>query len=109
MPIRIGDGFMRLEIDGRVVATATERAGGWWEVTYWPRFFDRNQAITALTITELLDSGRDRGDPERRADQRRRNDEREGRPDAGGIGVLGLGQARKARRRRAARTPRGPS
>jgi hypothetical protein len=49
MPIRIGDGFMRLEIDGRIVATATERAGAWWEVTYWPRFFDRNQAITALT------------------------------------------------------------
>lgn len=45
---------MRLEIDGKVVATATERPGGWWEVTYWPRFFDRNQAITALTITELL-------------------------------------------------------
>ena len=63
MPIRIGEGFMRLEIDGRVVATATERAGGWWEVTYWPRFFDRNQAITALTVTELLESGRDSNDP----------------------------------------------
>ena len=63
MPIRIGDGFMRLEIDGRVVATAAERAGGWWEVTYWPRFFDRNQAITALTVTELLESGRDSNDP----------------------------------------------
>jgi hypothetical protein len=35
---------MRLEIDGRVVATATERAGGCWEVTDWPRFFDRNRA-----------------------------------------------------------------
>ena len=58
MPIRIGDGNMHLEIDGRVVATATERVGGWWEVTYWPRFFDRNQAITALTVTELLESGR---------------------------------------------------
>jgi hypothetical protein len=33
MPIRIGDGFMSLEV-GRVVATATERAGGWREVTY---------------------------------------------------------------------------
>jgi hypothetical protein len=63
MPIRIRDGFMRLEIDGRVIATATERAGGWWEVTYWPRFFDRNQAITALTVTELLESGRDSDDP----------------------------------------------
>jgi hypothetical protein len=42
----------------RIVATATERAGGWWEVTYWPRFFDRNQTITALTVTGLLESGR---------------------------------------------------
>jgi hypothetical protein len=63
MPIMIGDGLMRLEIDGRIVATATERAGGWWEVTYWPRFFDRNQAITALTVTELLESGRDSNNP----------------------------------------------
>ena len=63
MPIRIGEDVTRLEIDGRVVATATERAGGWWEVTYWPRFFDRNQAITALTVTELLETGRDSDDP----------------------------------------------
>ena len=63
MPIRIRDGFMRLEIDGRVIATATERAGGWWEVTYWPRFFDRNQAITALTVTELLETGGESDDP----------------------------------------------
>jgi hypothetical protein len=27
MPIRIGHGMMPLEIDGRIVATATERAG----------------------------------------------------------------------------------
>jgi hypothetical protein len=59
IPIRIDDGFMRLEIYSRVDATATERAGGWWEVSYWPRFFDRNQAITALTVTELLESGRE--------------------------------------------------
>ena len=63
MPIRIGEGSIRLEIDGRIVATATERAGGWWEVTHWPRFFDRNQAITALTVTELLETGRDSDDP----------------------------------------------
>jgi hypothetical protein len=44
-------------------STATERAGGWWEVTYWSRFFDRNQAITALTVTGLLESGRDADDP----------------------------------------------
>lgn len=63
MPIRLGEGIMHLEIDGRVVATATERAGGWWEVTHWPRFFDRNQAITALTVTELLENGRQSNDP----------------------------------------------
>jgi hypothetical protein len=63
MSIRIDDGFMSLEIDGRVIATARERAGGRWEVSYWPRFFDRNQAITALTITELLESGRGSDDP----------------------------------------------
>jgi hypothetical protein len=63
MPIKIGEGFMRLEIDGRAVATATERIGGWWEATYWPRFFDRNQAIAALTVTELLETGRDSDHP----------------------------------------------
>ncbi len=34
-----------------------------WEVSHWPRFFDRNQAITALAVTELLESGRDSSDP----------------------------------------------
>ena len=63
MPIKIEDDFMSLEVDGTVLATARKRADGWWEVSYWPRFFDRNQAITALTITELLDSGRDSSDP----------------------------------------------
>jgi hypothetical protein len=63
MPIRIGDGIMQLEIDGRVVATATERSGGWWEVMYWQWFFNRNQAITALTVTELLESSRDSNAP----------------------------------------------
>ena len=63
MPIRIGDGFMCLEMGGWVVASATERAAGWWEVTYWLRFIDRNQAITALTATELLESRRDSNDP----------------------------------------------
>jgi len=35
-------------------------AGG---VSHWPRFFDRNQAITALTVTELLESGCGSNDP----------------------------------------------
>jgi hypothetical protein len=67
MPIKINEDFMCLEIDGIVVATARKRADGWWEASYWPRFFDRNQAITALTITELLHNGRDNNDPVIRA------------------------------------------
>jgi hypothetical protein len=69
MPIKIDEDFMCLEVDGAILATATarKRADGWWEVTFWPRFFDRNQAITALTITELLNSGRDSKDPVIRA------------------------------------------
>jgi hypothetical protein len=65
MTITINDdeGIMVLEVNGEVIATARERTGGWWEVSGWPRFFDRNQAITALTITELLETGRTRDDP----------------------------------------------
>jgi hypothetical protein len=64
MPISIDDdGIMTLEADGAVIATARERADGWWEVSRWPRYFDRNQAITALTITELLYAGRSGDDP----------------------------------------------
>jgi hypothetical protein len=63
MPIKIEDDLMCLEVDGIVLATANKRADGWWKVSYWPQFFDRNQAITALTITELLGSGRDNNDP----------------------------------------------
>jgi hypothetical protein len=67
MAIKIEDDIMSLEVDGAVLATARKRPDGWWEVSYWPRFFDRNQAITALTITELLDSGLDSNDPVVRA------------------------------------------
>ena len=63
MSIKIDDDFMSLEIDGKVVATAKRRTGGWWEVSHWPRFFDRNQTITALTVAELLEAGRDSNDP----------------------------------------------
>jgi hypothetical protein len=62
MSIKISDDFMSLEIDGKIIATATKRADNWWEVSYWPRFFDRNQAITALAVTELLESGLDGND-----------------------------------------------
>jgi hypothetical protein len=67
MPIKIEDDLMSLEVDGAVLATARKRADGWWEVSYWPRFFDRNQAITALTITEHLESGHDDNNPAVRA------------------------------------------
>jgi hypothetical protein len=67
MPIKIEDDLMSLEVDENVLATARKRADGWWEVSYWPRFFDRNQAVTALTITELLGGGRDSNDPVIRA------------------------------------------
>ncbi len=63
MSIKISDSFMCLEVGGEVIATATERSVGWWEVTHWPRFFDRNQAITALTVTELLFTGYSSDDP----------------------------------------------
>jgi hypothetical protein len=63
MPIKINDGFMCLEADGQVTATARERADSRWEGSHWPRFCDYNQAITALTITELLASGRGSSDP----------------------------------------------
>jgi hypothetical protein len=63
MPIKINDGFLCLEADGQVTAAARRRAGGWQEVSYWPRFCDRSQAITAVAVTELLASGRGSSDP----------------------------------------------
>jgi hypothetical protein len=63
MSIKISNDFMCLEIGGKVIATAWQQPNGWWEVTNWPRFFDRNQAITALTVTELLETGRANDDP----------------------------------------------
>jgi hypothetical protein len=63
MSIKISNDFMRLEIGGQVIATARQRADGWWEVSHWPRFFDRYQAITALTVTGLLETGHDSHDP----------------------------------------------
>lgn len=63
MKLEINDDYMCLHDNGRILATARRRVDGWWEVSYWPRFFDRNQAITALTVTELLESGRNSNDP----------------------------------------------
>lgn len=63
MAIKIDDDLMTLEVDGMTVAVAKRRPGGWWEVTNWPRFFDRNQAITALTVTQLLEQGHSNDHP----------------------------------------------
>jgi hypothetical protein len=63
MAIEITDEFMYLKIDGCVLSTARRCEGGWWVVTPWPRFFDRNEAITALTVTELLETGHANDDP----------------------------------------------
>ena len=57
MSIQINDDFMCLEINGKILATARRRDDDWWRVSYWPRFLDRNQAITALTVTALLKRG----------------------------------------------------
>jgi hypothetical protein len=63
MSIKISDDFMCLEIGGAIMSTARQRPDGWWEVTHSPRFFDRNDAITALTVTELLEAGYANDDP----------------------------------------------
>jgi hypothetical protein len=63
MKIEITDDLTRLHDGNQIIASARQRADGWWEVTHWPRFFNRNQAITALPITELLYSDRDGNDP----------------------------------------------
>jgi hypothetical protein len=57
MAIKIDDDLMTLEMNDITIAVAKRRPGGWWDVTNWPRFFDRNQAITALTVTEMLEKG----------------------------------------------------
>jgi hypothetical protein len=61
--IKISDYYMHLEINGQIIGTAIEVGQGWWRVTHWPRFFRRNQAITAPTVTELLETGYGSGDP----------------------------------------------
>ena len=63
MAITIYDDCMTLEINGEVISQARRWPGGWWEVTCWPRFYDRDQAITALTVTDLLETGRGADDP----------------------------------------------
>ena len=63
MKIEISDDYMCLHDNNRTIATARKRVDGWWNVSHWPRFFNRDQAITALTVNELLCSGRHGNDP----------------------------------------------
>jgi hypothetical protein len=64
MSLRIDNDFMALEVDGEIVATArfsqhaaADGHGAWIVSNRSARLFTRNQAITALTITELLAIG----------------------------------------------------
>jgi hypothetical protein len=57
MAVKICGDRTTLGPGGTIIAKAERRLGGWWEVTNWPNFFDRDQAITVLTVTELLEQG----------------------------------------------------
>jgi hypothetical protein len=70
MAVRIEDDFVTLEVDGAIVATARfiEHAAadgnGAWIVTTCPAcLFEGDQAITALTVAELLAVGCADNDP----------------------------------------------
>jgi hypothetical protein len=70
MAIRIESEFMALEVDVSIVATArfseyaaADGNGAWIVSTYPARLFTRNQAITALTLTERLAAGYGDNDP----------------------------------------------
>ena len=64
MTIKINEDLMTLEIDDIVVAPARRWTGDWWEGTHRPTFFERDQAITALTVTELLEGSYGSDDPQ---------------------------------------------
>lgn len=70
MAIRIDNNFMALEVDGAVIATArfsqdaaANGKGAWIVTTHPARLFDRNDAITALTLAERLAAGFGDDDP----------------------------------------------
>lgn len=69
--LRIYEDLMSMEVDGREVATAewskcntTADCTGVWIVSWCTnRLFNRNQAITALTVAELRAKGHADDDP----------------------------------------------
>jgi hypothetical protein len=70
MAIWISDGFMALEVNSEVVATArfseyaaADGNGAWIVSTHPARLFSRSQAITALTLAECLATGYGDNDP----------------------------------------------
>jgi hypothetical protein len=62
MAVRINDDSMSVEINC-VTLDKAERQGELWRVNGWPRLLTRNQAITALTLAEWLQSGKDPDSP----------------------------------------------
>ncbi len=63
MSLTITEKRMVLESGGVVIADARVRPDGRWQVSTWPEPVDRNQAITALTVAELLKRGLSAGHP----------------------------------------------
>jgi hypothetical protein len=63
MMLTITGDRMVLHNDGVPLADATLRRDGRWDVSTWPVPLGRDQAITALTITELLARGHPPGHP----------------------------------------------
>jgi hypothetical protein len=57
MLLTITSNKMILHNNGVPLADTTRRPGGRWNVSTWPVPLGRDQAITALTITELLARG----------------------------------------------------
>ena len=64
MSIKINEDFMSLEISGAEITaaeiTAAVRLYHLWRVTGWPGLLTRNEAITALMLTERLAPGQGR-------------------------------------------------
>jgi hypothetical protein len=70
MPIRIESGFMALEVNGAVIATArfspyaaADGNGAWIVSTHHARLFSRSQARTGLALAQRLAVGYGGGDP----------------------------------------------
>ncbi len=61
--IQVTDDRMTLMTGHAITATACKQPGGRWQVTGYPALLDRNQAITALTVIELIHACHHDNDP----------------------------------------------